>query len=200
MADREQREQQLRERMQRERLHRFDLSEGAPWRVMLVTLGDREHALLLIVHHIVSDVVDSGAGARAQYAIHRVHTSSAKSLVGAGSAVCRLRNMAAAVATGRGLARTAAILERATPWGSPGIRRLMDRPLLAVESFKGTALSFELPATFSGALRELGRREGATLFRPGNVRLLIRCCYHAGVASRTLWSDDHIRSVKESRD
>ena len=39
----------------REWLHRFDLCEGAPSRVVLVKLGDREHALLLMMHHIVSD-------------------------------------------------------------------------------------------------------------------------------------------------
>ena len=55
VVDPKQREQQLREWVQREQLHRFDLCEGPLLRVVLVRMSAREHVLLLTMHHIVSD-------------------------------------------------------------------------------------------------------------------------------------------------
>ena len=48
-------EQELRTLMRKEGQRRFVLSEGAPFRAVLVRLSAREHALLLTMHHIIAD-------------------------------------------------------------------------------------------------------------------------------------------------
>ena len=51
----EQRPDVARARMEQEALRPFDLAQGPLLRALLLRLGEREHAFLLTMHHIVSD-------------------------------------------------------------------------------------------------------------------------------------------------
>ena len=165
VADLEQREQQLREWMQREQLYRFDLFQGPLLRAVLVRLGVHEHALLLTIHHIVEDGWSLGVLAR------ELSTLYAAYVRGQPSPLPELPVQYADYAIWQRQWLTGEVLqEQLQYWreqllgAPPQLQLPTDRPRPAVESFKGAELKFELPATLSAALKELGRREGATLF------------------------------------
>ena len=165
VADREQREQQLREWMQREQLHRFDLGRDPLLCVVLISLGARAYALLLTMHHIASDGWSLGVLAR------ELSTLYAAYIRGQPSPLPELPVQYADYAIWQRQWLTEEVLqEQLKYWkehllgAPPQLQLPTDRPRPALESFKGAMLKFELPATLSAALKELGRGEGATQF------------------------------------
>ena len=79
----------------------FDLASGPLLRVLLLRLGDREHAVLLTIHHIVTDGWSMGVAAHELAALYEAYsTGTALSLAGAADPVRRLRRVAAAVPSG----------------------------------------------------------------------------------------------------
>jgi amino acid adenylation domain-containing protein/thioester reductase-like protein len=165
MTDAKQREQQLRERMQREQLHRFNLSEGPLMRVVLVRLDNFEHALLITMHHIVSD------GWSIRVIVRELSELYAAYVHGEPSPLPDLEVQYADYAIwqrewlqGDRLRTQLKYWSERLAGAPPQLQLPIDRPRPALESFKGRTLSFELPATLSKALKQLGRRAGATLF------------------------------------
>ncbi len=161
----DQREDQLRECIRREQVHQFQLSEGPLLRITLVTLGVNEHALLLTMHHIISDGWSLG-----------VLVSELNALYGAyvrGDA-CPLSEPTVQYADyaiwQRRLLEEEVVQQHLGYWREqlrgvpPQLYLPTDRPRPAVESFKGARVNFKLPNAMSDALKELSRREGATLF------------------------------------
>lgn len=160
-----QREHQLLESMRHEQSHRFELSTGPLLRALLVKLGDREHVLLLSMHHIVSDGWSTGVLMR------ELSTLYAAYLRGRPSPLQELPIQYADYAIWqRQWLRGERLAEQLEYWKTqlrsapPELELPTDRPRPPMESFKGATLKFELPGKMCEALKELALRERATLF------------------------------------
>jgi amino acid adenylation domain-containing protein len=143
----------------------FDLAAGPLLRARLLELDDDEHALLLTMHHIVSDGWTLGiltAEVRALYEAFRE---------GEPSPLAEPAIQYADYAAWQRRWLSGDVLEvqlaywREQLGGAPHALDVpVDHPRPAVASSRGARRSFVLPAELSGALSKLGQREGATLF------------------------------------
>ncbi|MBV9774092.1 MAG: AMP-binding protein, partial [Gemmatimonadetes bacterium] len=153
-------------RMAREEAGRpFDLAAGPLLRATLLRLGDEEHALLFTMHHIVSDGWSVGV------LVHEVSALYPALARGEASPLPELPIQYAEYAVwqrrhlqGEALdAQIAYWRERLAD--APAVLDLpTDRPRSAQVSARGDSVSFSLSSETTRALRELARREGATLF------------------------------------
>ncbi|HET9316179.1 MAG TPA: amino acid adenylation domain-containing protein, partial [Vicinamibacteria bacterium] len=144
----------------------FDLARGPLLRSTLLRLGEARHVLLLTAHHGVFDGWSAGVffhELAAAYAA-RVAPGSAPSLP-----ELPLQYADYAVWQREWLEGTAAATQLAY-WrerlrGAPEFLDLpADRPRPPSQSHRGATHVFDLPPSLVGALRELSRGEGATLF------------------------------------
>ncbi|HET9362164.1 MAG TPA: amino acid adenylation domain-containing protein [Vicinamibacterales bacterium] len=159
------REKEVRRLARQEAARPFDLSRGPLMRATLIRLADQEHALLLTMHHIVSDV----------WSI-RVLLSELSSVCetfsrGRPSAFPELPIQYADYAHWQRQWLQGDVLEaQLSYWrdrlrGAPRLLELpADRPRPAVQSTAGATEPVWLPRALSEALVALSRREGATLF------------------------------------
>ena len=148
-----------------ERQQPFDLSRGPLIRALLVVLGEQEHALLLTLHHSVSDGWSMGILCREMQALYEAFASGAPMplpalpIQYADFAVWQREHLQGEVLDEQlaywreQLANVSSVLEL------PSDRR---RPEVA--SFRGARLTFELNKELTDRLKALSQREGATLF------------------------------------
>ncbi|HEY6802400.1 MAG TPA: non-ribosomal peptide synthase/polyketide synthase [Pyrinomonadaceae bacterium] len=154
-----------------EALAPFDLSRGPLLRAKLLRLTSNEHVLLLTMHHIVADAWSIGVFIDEVATLYRGYCEPLSGRQASSPAVLPelpvqyadfaiwQRNWLQGEALDRQLAywgeqlRDAATLELPT-----------DRPRTATPSHKGAEHSFELTPEVAESLRQLSRREGATLF------------------------------------
>ncbi len=142
----------------------FDLAAGPLLRTELLRLGDEEHLLAVMMHHIVSDAWSLGVTFRELSALY------AAGLAGEPSPLPELTVQYADFArwqrswlSGEVLARELDHWRRALD-GAPRMLELpTDRPRPAPAPLAGH-LPFALPAGLAGELAALSRREGWTLF------------------------------------
>jgi amino acid adenylation domain-containing protein/non-ribosomal peptide synthase protein (TIGR01720 family) len=143
----------------------FDLAAGPLVRARLFMLGEASHLLSLTLHHIVCDAWSIGVLRREIGALYEAFRAGLPSPLAelpiqyADYAAWQRRWFAGDVAD-RQLAYWTAQLAGA----SHVLDLPTDRPRPAVASHRGAERSFALPADLSAALRDLARREGATLF------------------------------------
>ncbi|HBL31858.1 MAG TPA: non-ribosomal peptide synthetase, partial [Acidobacteria bacterium] len=142
----------------------FDLATPPLLRVRVVRLGGEDHALLMTVHHIISDGWSMGILNQELAALYEQAAGAAVSLPPlplqyADYAVWLRRRLDAASLERQG----GYWRERLT--GAPPLLELpTDRPRPPVRSSRGTKIPFLLPQPLAGRLDELARRHGATLF------------------------------------
>ncbi|WP_224362170.1 non-ribosomal peptide synthetase [Hyalangium versicolor] len=143
----------------------FDLSREVPWSLRLLRLSEREHILLLTMHHIVSDGWSIGIIIRDLAALYT-------SLVtGKGSPLTPLPIQYADFASWQRDWLKGEVLERQLAYwrqqlaGAPPLLELpTDRPRPAVRTPNGATRIVLIPRELRERLAALGRREGATLF------------------------------------
>ena len=149
----------------RESQYQFDLEHGPLVRALLLRFSDTEHVLLLTMHHIISDgwsmriliseleqLYDAASSGRA-------HALPPLPMQYADFAVWQKEWLAGE--------RLDGLLSywRRTMEGAPAVLALpTDRPRRAVQTFRGAAHNFTIPAAATRALKAVGQREGATLF------------------------------------
>ncbi len=148
----------------------FDLARGPLLRATLLRLaaagaGEPEHALLLAVHHIVSDGWSMGLLVREVTALYAAFAA------GLPSPLPELPLQYPDVALWQRRRLTADAIAGEVAWwrgrlaGAPPLLDLpLDRPRPPVHSFRGGRASLGLPPAVPAALEELARREGATPF------------------------------------
>jgi amino acid adenylation domain-containing protein len=148
-----------------ESIRPFDLAEGPLFRARLVRLGDEEHALLLGMHHIVSDGWSVGVLIREIAAIYDAFSHGLPSplpelpLQYADVAVWQRENLEGEVLDGQ------VAYWREHLAGAPaGLELPTDRPRGAVATYPGASVRFMLPLPLLDALRGVGRANEATLF------------------------------------
>ncbi len=148
-----------------EALQPFDLSRGPLLRAKLLRLEPEEYLLLHTMHHIVSDGWSMGVLMREVAAIYSAFVDSAP------SPLPELPIQYADFAAWQQQWLQGSVLDAQVAYwkrqleGAPTLLELpTDRPRPPLQSHRGTHLQFEIPASLTESLRELGRREGATLF------------------------------------
>ncbi|HEX5758263.1 MAG TPA: amino acid adenylation domain-containing protein [Thermoanaerobaculia bacterium] len=143
----------------------FDLARGPLLRSTLVRLDAAEHALLLTMHHVVSDGWSTAVFLRELSALYEAFAAGRPSPLP--PLTVQYGDFAA---WQRGWLQGAALAAQLAHWrarlaGLPELLELpLDRPRPAVQTFRGAQLPFALPSETARRLRALARREGATLF------------------------------------
>jgi amino acid adenylation domain-containing protein len=159
------REDAARAAMRDEAARPFDLEAGPMVRGQLVRLGESDHVLLLTLHHIVSD-----ASTRVifQRELMALYAAFAKGLP---SPLAELPIQYADYAHWQRTWLDGEVLEKQLAYwkshllGAPTALVLpTDRGRPPVQTHRGERRSVTLPASLLGALKELSRREGMTLF------------------------------------
>ncbi|HKH47032.1 MAG TPA: amino acid adenylation domain-containing protein [Thermoanaerobaculia bacterium] len=142
-----------------ESLRPFDLEQGPLLRTVLLRLAEREHVLVLTMHHIVSDGWSMGVLVRELQDLYRGRTLPELPIQYADFAAWQRRWLAGEV------------LELQLAWwrehleGTSGVLELpTDHPRPAVLSLRGAEHRFALDRELSRRIAELGRREGVTPF------------------------------------
>jgi amino acid adenylation domain-containing protein len=143
----------------------FDLAEGPLLRAGLLRLGEEEHVLAVVMHHIVSDGWSMGVLVREAAALYEQFNG------GVGAKLSELPVQYADYAVWqRERLRGEELEAQLEYWrrrlsDAPALLELpTDRPRPAVQSFRGARLPFALPASLVEGLKALSRQQGATLF------------------------------------
>jgi amino acid adenylation domain-containing protein len=143
----------------------FDLSRGPLLRATLLRLATDEHALLFTMHHIVSDGWSIGVLVREVAAVYSAYVRGQESplpeltLQYADYAVWQREWL-----RGEVLEEQLAYWRRQLEPLPPALELPTDRPRPEVLSHRGAILNVNFPAGLTGKLKELSRREGATLY------------------------------------
>jgi amino acid adenylation domain-containing protein len=155
----------LRARLRAEAEAPFDLETGPLFRARLLRLDEGEHVLLLSMHHVVSDGWSVGV------ILDELSALYGEAVTGEPAALVPLPVQYADFAVWQREWLSGETLERQLAWwrgrlaGAPALLELpTDRPRPAVQSARGATVAFHLPREVADAVRELGRREGATPF------------------------------------
>ena len=143
----------------------FDLAQGPLFRASLLRLSDKEHVLLLNMHHIISDGWSMGVLFRELAALYEAHSA------GKPPTLPELPIQYADYAVWQREWLRGEVFEKQLAYwtqqlsGAPAVLDLLtDRPRPAVPSFQGARQFVGLPKKLSQELLALSRREGVTLF------------------------------------
>jgi len=143
----------------------FDLAVGPLWRSRLLRLGEEEHRLLLTFHHTIADGWSADLFERELAALYPALLAGLASplpgptLQYADFALWQRRWL-----TDEVLAPQLAYWRRRLAALPPALDLPADRPRPLRQSFRGAARALPLAADLSARVKELGRREGTTVF------------------------------------
>ncbi|MER5734014.1 condensation domain-containing protein, partial [Streptomyces sp. NPDC002138] len=158
-------EERLRELAQAELARPYDLKNGPLVRVLLVRLTTDEHVCVLGMHHIVTDGWSMGVAARELGELYAARTEGRPAELG--DVPVQYPDFAA---WQRARLVDGGLLEEQLGWwrerlaGIEPLELPTDRPRPVVRSSAGAVHGFEVPAATLGALKELAREQGATLY------------------------------------
>jgi amino acid adenylation domain-containing protein len=159
------REAEAKRRLLAEASRPFDLSAGPLFRARLLRLGEAEHVLQLLMHHVVTDGWSTGVLLRELSVLYEAYREGGESPL-AEPAV----QYADYAVWQREQLRGEVLEERLAYWrrqlsGAPELLELpTDRPRPAVQDNRGAYARVELPGVLVERLRGVCRREGATLY------------------------------------
>ncbi|RKH14792.1 amino acid adenylation domain-containing protein [Corallococcus sp. CA053C] len=141
----------------------FNLETGPLWRVLAVRLSERQHALLLTLHHVISDGWSMGVLVQELTTLYTAHAEGRPAL---------LEPLPVQYADfarwQRGWLRDE-LLDAQLGWwrqqlqgAPPALALPTDRPRPSVPTFQGGAHPFQFPPELSDAMNALCRKEGVT--------------------------------------
>lgn len=143
----------------------FDLVTGPLFRTTLVRFGDREHALLLAMHHIISDGWSLGVLFKEMETLYQAYSSGRPSPFGelplqyAEYAVWQRKHLS------DGVLQSQLRYWRRQLTGAPTLLQLpCDRPRPTIRTMHGASEQAVFEPELLKKLKEIGRREGVTLF------------------------------------
>jgi surfactin family lipopeptide synthetase A len=143
----------------------FDLAQGPLLRVKLLRLGNEEHAVLLTMHHIVSDGWSMGVLIKEVATLYEAYSQGEESPltelpVQYGDFAVWQRGWL----QGEELERQLGYWREQLGGTLPVLELPTFRARPAVQSHRGSQLGLRLSPEVSAGLKELSRREGVTLF------------------------------------
>lgn len=142
----------------------FDLASDALFRTTVFRLGEQEHVLLVVMHHIISD------GWSMEVLVRDVRRGYRALCQGVPSELPELPIQYADYATWQRQWLNGEVLERQLSYwrnqldGLSQLNLPTDRPRPSALSLQGNAVAFEVPESLTAKLRELSHSEGSTLF------------------------------------
>ncbi|MBV9792209.1 MAG: amino acid adenylation domain-containing protein, partial [Chloroflexi bacterium] len=157
-------EAQVRQLSAEEARRPFDLTRGPLVRVTLLRLDPTEHVLLLTMHHIISDGWSLGVF------VNELATLYGDRAADRDSALPELPVQYADFALWQRAWLSGGVLATQIDYWKQQLADLpvldlpTDRPRPAIQSFRGAAQRFTLPAPLTQSLKTLSQREGVTLF------------------------------------
>ncbi|MCP4660355.1 MAG: amino acid adenylation domain-containing protein [bacterium] len=163
--DESRREQECRHLAVAEHQRSFDLERGPVVRLVLIRLGTRQHVVLLNMHHVATDGWSLGVLMGEVAALYEAFSRGAASplpelpIQYADYAVWQRQRL-----QGEVLDAYLAYWQGQLALSPPPLRLTSDRPRTAGQSYRSEQRIRLLPPTLLAALREVGNREGATLF------------------------------------
>ena len=143
----------------------FDLADGPLWRTLLIRTGPTSHLLSVTMHHIISDAWSLNVWLR-EVAEHYRAIAGGRAPVLAALPVQPADLAEAqrqAIANGK-LDADRDHWRRTLAGIPPGVDLPTDRPRPTRPSYRGVFVPMAIPRAVVEALREVGRRRGATLF------------------------------------
>ena len=157
-------ERELREMAGEEAEKAFDLEKGPLVRVKLVRLGEEEHALLMTMHHIVSDGVSMGVVVREMTELYGAYREGREAVLAELPV-----QYADYAAWQRSWLKEEVLEEQAEYWkreleGVEGLEMPVDRAVGAETTLRSGSSGFRLGKETSARLKELSRGEEATIF------------------------------------
>ena len=177
----EEREAEVRRRVNRDANTGFDLVAGPLFRARLLRLGADEHVLLLCMHHIVSDGWSMGVLANELGALYGAALEGKPSPLAplaiqyADFAAWQREHLAGDV-----LQKHLAFWRGALSGVPPALELPTDHPRPSTQSHRGATLRKPLPAPVAERLRALARDESATLFNVLLAALRVVLMRHSG--------------------
>jgi FkbH-like protein len=143
----------------------FDLAQSPLMRASLLRLGDEEHVVVLTLHHVVSDAWSLNVLVRELAALYEA------SAAGKPSPLAELPVQYADFAAWQRRWMQGEVLENGLAYWRRQLAGAPQEPLLStdyprppVRAYRGEHEFFDLSPDLVASLRELGRRDGATLF------------------------------------
>ncbi|WP_447980435.1 amino acid adenylation domain-containing protein [Candidatus Nitrospira bockiana] len=143
----------------------FHLDREGPLRVRLLHLGEREHVLLMVVHHIAADAWSLTVLAQEMSVLYAAFVAGRPS---------PLRPLSIQYADfaqwqrdwlqGEVLEAEVAYWKHRLGPTPPVLELPADRPRPAVQTYRGGRCAFTVPASVAGQLQALSRRHGVTVF------------------------------------
>jgi amino acid adenylation domain-containing protein len=153
------------ERHRHELRRPFDLAREPLFRARLLRLAADEHALLLSMHHIITDGWSIGIMLRELTAFYEAFIAGRTPVLPPLS--IQYRDFAAwqrEWLSGAELERQLAYWRESLRGAPPALELPTDRPRPVVQSYRGAALEREFGKELTGALNELSRARGVTLY------------------------------------
>ncbi len=161
----QERESELKRLVAEEAQQPFDLAKGPLMRVRLISLGEGDNVILLTRHHIISDGWSLSILIREMSVLYEAFST------GKPSPLAELTFQYADYAHSQREWLQGEVLDKQLEYwkrqmaGAPPVLELpTDHPRPPVQSFNGSVESVVLPGSLSDGLKELSRKEGATLF------------------------------------
>jgi amino acid adenylation domain-containing protein len=156
-------DEEMHKRLREEADYRFDLEHGPLFRVVVLTLGEQDHVLVMSAHHIVVDMWSQAIIAKE---VGTLYTGSAE---GAGEPPPQVRYPDFArwqeeLVSGPEGEKLWNYWKTKLAGDLPELRLPADRPHPAVQGFEGRTLTIRLDSALSGALKRVSERYGATLY------------------------------------
>ena len=149
----------------REKQRPFDLRHAPLLRLVLLRVADREHTLLLTMHHIISDAWSIGVFMRELVASYNAFTTEASpSLPALPVQYVDFAAWQRKVLSGAPLQKQLEYWRDKLAGAPPVINLPIDRPRPPVRSFRGARRSFVITKEIAGQLKTFARSERATLF------------------------------------
>jgi amino acid adenylation domain-containing protein len=159
------REPQARRLAARESQRPCDLARGPLLRVVLLRCDEREHILLLTMHHIVGDAWSLGILVEEVAALYDAFNEGRLSpLAELPIQYADFAHWQRSWLQGEVLETQLAYWQRQLAGASPVLELPTDRPRPSVQRFRGSVKSFFLPAELTEGLTRLSRQQGGTLF------------------------------------
>ncbi|HEX8439998.1 condensation domain-containing protein, partial [Archangium sp.] len=158
------REEEARARVGAEARRPFDLGRDLMLRASLLRLAEREHVLVVNMHHIASDGWSVGVLMRELAALYEAHARGQQATLPELSV-----QYADYAVWQRGWLKDEVLGEQVAYWkqklaGAAPLELPTDKPRPATQTYRGAALAARLPRELSQRLNALARQEGVTPF------------------------------------
>ncbi|HLL84417.1 MAG TPA: condensation domain-containing protein, partial [Longimicrobium sp.] len=161
----DEREAALEERLAAEALRTFDLAAEHPLRARLWRLGEAEHALQMVTHHIATDGWSLGIMQRELWtAYHAISRGERPAWAPLPMQYADHASAQRELLSGERLEREMAFWRAHLDGAPPTLELPIDRPRPAALTFRGSSVERDVGAATLDALRALGREERCTLY------------------------------------